>query len=177
MINQIRDLYPEEWPEIRARVIEAAGNKCEHCGIEQHTLVTSRRGVPYIIYLHAAHKNPLETYNPSAPMIALCSPCHRKRDRSNRRIYHKPLPFAEARLFIANHLAHIAQSYESLRYFLATLQAGETFEIQIQVNGAIVGNGRYTVKAPGRIIKRSEHGACAGLAAQIQNVHARHILS
>jgi hypothetical protein len=29
-------LYPKEWPQIRARILERAGNRCEVCGVANH---------------------------------------------------------------------------------------------------------------------------------------------
>jgi hypothetical protein len=33
-----RELYPANWPEIRAQVKERAGNKCEGCGVANHAV-------------------------------------------------------------------------------------------------------------------------------------------
>lgn len=30
--------YPKDWPEIRARIQQRAGNKCEQCGVENYAL-------------------------------------------------------------------------------------------------------------------------------------------
>ena len=29
--------YPKNWKEIRARILERANNRCEFCGVENHT--------------------------------------------------------------------------------------------------------------------------------------------
>jgi hypothetical protein len=40
-----RELYPANWPEIRAQVKERAGNKCEGCGVANHAVgARDRRG-------------------------------------------------------------------------------------------------------------------------------------
>lgn len=33
-----RELYPSDWPAIRAKVKERAGNKCEGCGVANHAV-------------------------------------------------------------------------------------------------------------------------------------------
>lgn len=33
-----RELYPANWPAIRAQVRERAGNKCEQCGVANHAV-------------------------------------------------------------------------------------------------------------------------------------------
>lgn len=32
------DRYPPEWPQIRARILQRAGNCCERCGVRNHIL-------------------------------------------------------------------------------------------------------------------------------------------
>jgi elongation factor P--beta-lysine ligase len=32
-----KDRYPKDWPEIRKRILERAKNRCEFCGVENHT--------------------------------------------------------------------------------------------------------------------------------------------
>ncbi len=40
-----RELYPANWPAIRAQVKERAGNKCEGCGVANHAVgARDRRG-------------------------------------------------------------------------------------------------------------------------------------
>jgi len=33
-----RDRYPPDWPEIRARILRRAGNRCERCGVANYML-------------------------------------------------------------------------------------------------------------------------------------------
>ena len=75
--------YPLNWKALAQACKARAGWQCEHCGIEQHTLVTSRKGTPYIIYLHAAHKHH-DRQNASPDLICLCIVCHARYDREHQ---------------------------------------------------------------------------------------------
>ena len=33
-----RHLYPKDWQQIRKRILERAGHKCEQCGVEQYAV-------------------------------------------------------------------------------------------------------------------------------------------
>lgn len=70
-----RQLYPPNWPELAQTCKERAQWECEHCGAKQYELKTSRRGTPYLIYLHAAHKNH-DPQNPNPELLCLCISCH-----------------------------------------------------------------------------------------------------
>lgn len=35
---EMRERYPDNWPEIRARILQRADDKCEWCGVENHEL-------------------------------------------------------------------------------------------------------------------------------------------
>lgn len=79
-----KHLYPNDWPLLRAQCLERAEYQCEHCGIEDETPARSERtGRPYIVYLHAAHKNH-DKLNPSPELIALCPSCHGRYDYAYR---------------------------------------------------------------------------------------------
>lgn len=44
-----RGRYPADWPEISARIREAAGHRCQRCGVRDRTMIrrgTSAVGVP-----------------------------------------------------------------------------------------------------------------------------------
>lgn len=77
MIN--RPAYPENWEALALACKERAGWQCEHCGARQFDLVTSKRGTPYIIYLHAAHKYH-DRSNPDPELLCLCISCHARLD-------------------------------------------------------------------------------------------------
>ena len=83
MMQQYRRKYPQEWEAMARACKEAAGWQCEECGAKQFELRTSRRGTPYLVYLHAAHVN----HDPSnlAPQLkALCVSCHGRHDYQER---------------------------------------------------------------------------------------------
>lgn len=33
-----KDRYPKDWPDIRAKILARARNRCEHCGVRNHAL-------------------------------------------------------------------------------------------------------------------------------------------
>jgi hypothetical protein len=79
-----RKCYPKNWHELARACKERANWKCEHCGIEQYTLVTSRKGTPYIVYLHACHVNH-DKGNPHPQLKALCIACHARLDYEHQK--------------------------------------------------------------------------------------------
>jgi len=79
MLGTLRKIYPPNWPELAQACKERAGWQCEHCGVKQHQIVISRRGIPYFIYLHAAHKNH-DRQNPDPELLCLCISCHARLD-------------------------------------------------------------------------------------------------
>jgi predicted HNH restriction endonuclease len=83
MTKAQRRRYPSNWDELSRECKEKAGWKCEHCGVDQYTLLTSKRGIPYVVYLHAAHKHH-DTRNPFPELIALCPACHARMDYQHK---------------------------------------------------------------------------------------------
>ena len=65
----VRSKYPENWDEIAQGVKEAAGWKCEKCGIAHMSDGT----MGSCLTVH--HPN-LDKGNPEAEMEALCAMCH-----------------------------------------------------------------------------------------------------
>ena len=78
-----RSLYPDQWEHLAAACKEAANWTCEHCGARQHEVRTSKKGNPYFIYLHAAHKNH-DKDNPTPELLCLCVSCHARYDYEHR---------------------------------------------------------------------------------------------
>lgn len=74
-----REAYPDTWEALALACKERAGWECEHCGVRQYQLMTSRKGKPYIVYLHAAHKNH-DRDNPAPELLCLCISCHARYD-------------------------------------------------------------------------------------------------
>jgi len=38
ILPENRDLYPDDWPNIRERIRKRAGDRCEWCGVENHAV-------------------------------------------------------------------------------------------------------------------------------------------
>jgi len=83
MMQHLRRRYPPNWEQLARACKERAGWQCEHCHVKQHTLMTSAKGTPYIIYLHAAHTHH-DPPNPQPALIALCVSCHARYDAGHR---------------------------------------------------------------------------------------------
>jgi len=77
--------YPPDWPQIRARILIRAGNKCEICGIPQYSQVLSpRTGKSYTIYLELAHlAPPIEDFR-DCNLKMMCPTCHNRWDAKMR---------------------------------------------------------------------------------------------
>ena len=58
--------------------------KCLHCGVHQFKVEVSVRGVPYFVYLHAAHIHEGDTRYPGRILITLCPACHARYDAQHR---------------------------------------------------------------------------------------------
>jgi 5-methylcytosine-specific restriction endonuclease McrA len=96
-----RKLYPRDWKEIRAEVLEHAGNKCEKCGVPNHEwierysdgkwsralgcgeAVESVYIILTIAHLdHAPTNNGVSGNRPN--LAALCQRCHNRHDHKTR---------------------------------------------------------------------------------------------
>lgn len=85
-----KSLYPKNWKEIRAKILQRADNKCEFCGIENHkwtrsVMIGGNRGWYYRVVLTIAHldHNP-QNCDPSN-LRALCQKCHNRYDAEHRK--------------------------------------------------------------------------------------------
>ncbi len=78
-----RNAYPRNWPKLAWACKERAGWVCEQCGARQYEQRISRRGVPYYIYLHAAHLNN-DPWNPHPMLVCLCISCHARLDYAHK---------------------------------------------------------------------------------------------
>lgn len=72
--------YPKDWERTYANPCkEAAGWKCECCGVVDGSIGTThngrRKGKPHLIYLNAAHRD-RDKSNPKPHLAALCPTCH-----------------------------------------------------------------------------------------------------
>ena len=81
--------YPANWKEIRREVLERAQNKCEFCGVENHSIVIrprwDRHGRSAVkktkIVLTVAHLDHTPENCDLGNLKALCQRCHLRYDR------------------------------------------------------------------------------------------------
>lgn len=79
--------YPKNWKEIRLRILERAGNKCEFCGVENHTYrLNPATGKTARIVLTIAHLDHTPENCEPDNLRALCQRCHNRYDAEHRKI-------------------------------------------------------------------------------------------
>ena len=79
--------YPKNWKtEIRPMILELAKNRCEFCGVENHTYrLNPKTGKMAYIVLTIAHMNEvIEDCRPEN-LRALCQRCHNRYDVEHRK--------------------------------------------------------------------------------------------
>lgn len=77
--------YPKNWKEIRARILERANNRCEFCGVENHTIrYNPKTGNNAYIVLTIAHMNEVIEDCSDENLKALCQRCHNRYDAKSR---------------------------------------------------------------------------------------------
>ena len=108
-----RDHYPPDWPRLSRQCKERAGWVCQGCGAHQYEQRISRRGVPYFIYLHAAHLNN-DPANPEPELVCLCISCHARLDYQRKQ--------REARIRL-----------EQLKHLLLLIEQG-VVEVRVELN-------------------------------------------
>lgn len=80
-----RDRYPKDWPQIRARILKRAHNRCEFCGVENHTMrLNPKTGKEARIVLTVAHLNHEPEDCRLENLRALCQRCHNQYDAKHR---------------------------------------------------------------------------------------------
>ena len=67
-----RSRYPSNWKQIRESILARADNKCEFCGIENHTI--NERGSKVVLTI--AHLDNVPEHCDSSNLRALCQKCH-----------------------------------------------------------------------------------------------------
>lgn len=83
-------LYPSNWKQIRQRILARANNRCEFCGVENHTLRSrgdDGNGLelpPSRIVLTIAHLDHDPTNCDPTNLRALCQRCHNRYDAKHR---------------------------------------------------------------------------------------------
>lgn len=70
--------YPSNWGEIRDRILLRANNKCEECGLINHSIVDRRNGKKTKVVLTIAHldHDKLNHNVKDERLKALCQKCH-----------------------------------------------------------------------------------------------------
>lgn len=68
--------YPKNWKEIRQDILARANNKCEFCGIENHTI----RENGSLVVLTIAHLDQTPENCDYSNLRALCQKCHNNYD-------------------------------------------------------------------------------------------------
>jgi hypothetical protein len=164
-------LYPPQWRAIRRAKLAQANFRCEECGVRHRTMrQNTKTGEDYAVYLSVAHKQQYETWKKDAETMVLCQRCHRRYDRRFRRKagrrYLTPVGYASLSVKPGRQAGHVpvgmARTFDELRDMVAALPEMSTFDIQLVMNGAIVGNGHYYKEADGVSVLQ-EYGAGLGL--------------
>lgn len=80
-----RHLYPKDWKQIRQRILERADNRCEWCGVENHTYrLNPKTGKQAYIVLTIAHLDHDPSHCDPDNLRALCQRCHNQYDAKHR---------------------------------------------------------------------------------------------
>jgi len=72
--------YPKDWKQIRQRILQRANNRCEFCGVENHSIVDRGNGRMVKIVLTIAHLNHTPEDCRDENLRALCQQCHLRYD-------------------------------------------------------------------------------------------------
>ncbi len=164
-------LYPPQWRATRRTKLAQANYRCEECGVRHRSVQqNTKTGEDYTVYLSIAHRNQYETWKKDAETMVLCQRCHRSSDRRFRRKagrrYLTPVGYASLLVRPDRQarpvLVGMARTFDELRDMVAALPDTTLFEVQLVMNGAIVGNGHY-YKVADEVTVTREYGACQGL--------------
>lgn len=83
-----KKLYPKNWKDIRAQILKRADNKCEFCGVPNHTWRKSLSSISpsdaVWVVLTIAHLDHDPTNNDFGNLRALCQRCHNRHDAKHR---------------------------------------------------------------------------------------------
>lgn len=81
-----RNRYPKDWKVIRASILQRANNRCEFCGVENHTLrLNPITGKEVKIILTIAHLDHTPENCDPSNLRALCQRCHNTYDAEHRK--------------------------------------------------------------------------------------------
>ena len=78
-----KKLYPENWKELSARLIQAAGNKCQKCKANNKELHPLRGKVVHLAVAHLDHD---PTNCKKSNLKVFCQWCHLEYDRRHHSI-------------------------------------------------------------------------------------------
>lgn len=89
-----RARYPKDWPQIRERIRARAGDKCEGCGVPNHTLIRrtatgwehafpDEEGAVYIVCT-TAHLDHTPEHCGDENLRFWCQKCHNRYDAKHR---------------------------------------------------------------------------------------------
>jgi len=123
---------------------------------------------PYYVYLSVCHRVFYETWKQDADTIVLCQRCHNRFDKLFRRRYKQSqqTPIGYAKMYISDNGKSVlyaeCRTYTDLLVYIDSLLPGREFEIHLEINLSIVGNGFYERTETGTR-KIHEYGACEGL--------------
>lgn len=80
-----KERYPKDWKEIRVSILERAKNRCEFCGVENHTYkLNEKTGKTVRIVLTIAHLDHTPENCEAENLRALCQKCHNSYDAKHR---------------------------------------------------------------------------------------------
>jgi 5-methylcytosine-specific restriction endonuclease McrA len=80
ILPENKNRYPKNWPEIRAAILKRAGDKCETCGVANHTI--RENGSKVILTI--AHLDHTPEHCATENLKALCQKCHNTYDARHR---------------------------------------------------------------------------------------------
>lgn len=81
-----RARYPRNWKQIRASILERAHNRCEFCGVENHTMrLNHKTGKEAKVILTIAHLDHTPENCDPSNLRALCQKCHNSYDAQHRK--------------------------------------------------------------------------------------------
>lgn len=80
-----RHRYPKNWKQIRADILKRANNRCEFCGVENHSMrINPKTGKDVKIILTIAHLDHIPENCAPSNLKALCQRCHNQYDAKHR---------------------------------------------------------------------------------------------
>ena len=88
---EMKARYPQNWKEIRLRILQRANNRCEMCGAENHSEYVRKKDgkiIRHVLTIAHIHDESPENCDPSN-LMALCCFCHNGWDAKMRAAHRK----------------------------------------------------------------------------------------